>query len=138
MPSVYAVNRYELAHRVVPPNQAGVMRKVNNDVSCCCCDSILVRTMVVLTQKDPGFFEKGNISNIATFVIMVAGIAMRFGMDIDWDQNVAGRCDTTFFCVFEHFNVPCKFRFESSAFELAVAEMQMYSVAVNSGIALTV
>jgi len=42
-------------------------------------------------EKDPGFFEKGNISNIATFVIMVAGIAMRFGMDIDWDQNVAGR-----------------------------------------------
>jgi len=43
------------------------------------------------SPPDPGFFEKGNISNIITFLIMVAGLAMRFGMDTKWDDNVAGR-----------------------------------------------
>jgi hypothetical protein len=42
-------------------------------------------------QADPGFFEKGNLSNVSTFVIMVVGIAMRFGMHSAWNDNVAGR-----------------------------------------------
>eukprot|EP00976_Prorocentrum_cordatum_P061433 1176301-Prorocentrum_minimum.AAC.1 len=39
---------------------------------------------------DPGFWEKGNISNLVTFVFMVVGIVMRFAMG-DWDDNIAGR-----------------------------------------------
>ena len=40
--------------------------------------------------EDPGFWEKGNISNLVTFVFMAAGIAMRFSMG-DWEDNHAGR-----------------------------------------------
>ena len=43
------------------------------------------------SPPDPGFFEKGNISNIITFLIMVAGLAMRFGMDTKWEDNHAVR-----------------------------------------------
>ena len=43
------------------------------------------------SPPDPGFFEKGNISNICTFLVMVAGLAMRFGMDGDWEDNTAVR-----------------------------------------------
>jgi len=40
--------------------------------------------------EDPGLLEKGNISNVVTFLFMVAGMVMRFTMD-DWDDNIAGR-----------------------------------------------
>ena len=43
------------------------------------------------SPPDPGFFEKGNISNICTFLVMCAGLGMRFGMNGDWDDNVAVR-----------------------------------------------
>lgn len=43
-------------------------------------------------QEGPGFFfEKGNMSNVFTFAVMLAGIAMRFSMDSPWDENAAGR-----------------------------------------------
>jgi hypothetical protein len=42
-------------------------------------------------QADPGFFEKGNMSNVFTFAVMAAGIAMRFSSDSSWEDNVAGR-----------------------------------------------
>jgi len=40
--------------------------------------------------EDPGFWEKGNISNLVTFVFMATGIALRFSMG-DWEDNYAGR-----------------------------------------------
>mmetsp|Transcript_25627 Transcript_25627/g.84371 ORF Transcript_25627/g.84371 Transcript_25627/m.84371 type:complete len:307 (-) Transcript_25627:141-1061(-) len=46
---------------------------------------------VQYAPPDPGFWEKGNISNMVTFAVMIAGLAMRFGMDQDWEDNIAGR-----------------------------------------------
>jgi hypothetical protein len=40
---------------------------------------------------DPGFFEKGNMSNVFTFAVMAAGIALRFSRDSSWEDNVVGR-----------------------------------------------
>eukprot|EP00238_Polyblepharides_amylifera_P000234 CAMPEP_0196573410 /NCGR_PEP_ID=MMETSP1081-20130531/3315_1 /TAXON_ID=36882 /ORGANISM="Pyramimonas amylifera, Strain CCMP720" /LENGTH=288 /DNA_ID=CAMNT_0041891101 /DNA_START=47 /DNA_END=913 /DNA_ORIENTATION=+ len=41
-------------------------------------------------EADPGFLEKGNLSNISTFVIMAVGIVMRFTMG-KWEDNYAGQ-----------------------------------------------
>jgi hypothetical protein len=55
------------------------------------CD--LLTSCSPLPQEGPGFFfEKGNMSNVFTFAVMLAGIAMRFSMDSPWDENAAGRC----------------------------------------------
>ena len=83
-----------MANRVQPMKMSKdgvemVTVSANGHTSLSLEDDSLDQQCMKHSPPDPGFFEKGNVSNICTFFVMAAGLAMRFVMDTEWKDNVA-------------------------------------------------